>query len=349
MTIDSTFGNKSLLFSISNSYPVSIFLLITFLWSWLFWLAAIPFSNENPALMMSITFIGGYGPALGGVLTLQLQSDTTLNISSKRLRLLGIVFLVLLGIMSLRVWAGEIPYYDTLPEDPLLSVPVIILGLIAFLTGAFVISSARSSNQHVCSTMHSLIPTKISWFWLIFALFFLASLFLISWGISALFGLNISPAPLSEYSTLHASYLFMITFLVTGLIRGGMEEPGWRGVMLPKLQKSYSPLVASLIIAFFWDAWHIPLHLNGFYSSGLIEGMIQRSMYIIPASILLTWVYNKSEGHLLILVILHTTINIVGTAIPSSLPIIILGISFILFIVIKDKMYLKKEVEQVSV
>lgn len=343
------YPTRDLLFSIPNSYPVSTFLFITFLWSWLFWLAAIPFSNENPALMMAITFIGGYGPALGGVLTLQLQSRTKLNLSKKRLQLFGIVFLILLGVMSIRVWTGEIPYYDALPEDPLISLPVIILGLIAFLTGAFVISSARSSNPHVRSKMYSLVPSRISWFWLIFALFFLASLFLISWGISALFGLDISPAPLSEYPPLQASYLFMITFIVTGLIRGGMEEPGWRGVMLPELQKSYSPLVASLIIAFFWDAWHIPLHLNGFYSSGLIEGMIGRSMFIIPASILLTWVYNKSGGHLLILVILHTTINIVGTAIPSSMAYIILGISFVLFIVIKDKMYLKKGVEQASV
>lgn len=342
-------NKRGLLSSISNSYPVSTFLLITFLWSWLFWLAAIPFSNDNPALMMAITFIGGYGPALGGVLTLQLQSGTNLNLSQERLRLFGIIFLILLGIISLRVWTGAIPYYDALPEDPLISVPVIILGLIAFTTGAFVISSARSSIPHVRSTMHSLIPSSISWFWLIFALFFLASLFLVSWGISALFGLDISPPPLSEYSISEAVYLFAITFAVTTLIRGGMEEPGWRGVMLPELQKSYSPLVASLIIAFFWDAWHIPLHLNGFYSSGLVEGMIGRSMFIIPASILLTWVYNKSGGQLFILVILHTTMNIVSTAIPSSVPIIILGLSFVLIIVIKDKMYLKKEVEQVSV
>jgi membrane protease YdiL (CAAX protease family) len=342
MNTNSSSNKGGLLVSFSNSYPVSTFLLITFIWSWLFWIAAIPFSDDNPVLMMAITFIGGYGPALGSVLTLQLQSEIKIDLSRKRLQLIGIIFLILLGIMSLRIWAGEIPHYDTLSEDPLISVPVIVLGFFAFLTGAFVISSARSSNQHVRATMQSLISSNISWFWLIFVLFFLASLYLISWGLAALIGLNISPAPLSEYSPLQATYLFIITFIVTALIRGGMEEPRWRGFMLPELQKKYSPLVASVIIAFFWDAWHIPLHLNGFYSSGLVEGKVGRSIVIIPASILLTWVYNKSQGQLLVLVILHTTINIVGTAIPSSIVYPVLSISFILFIVFKDKMYLKQ-------
>lgn len=341
--------NRGLLYSVSNKYPTSTFLLITFLWSWCFWLASIPFSNENPALMLAITFIGGYGPALGGVLTLQLQSGIKFNTSSKRLGLLGIVFLILLVVISIRLWTGEIAYYDPLPENPSITVPVILLGFIALLTGAFVISSARSNNPNVRSTMHSLLPTNISWFWLIFALFFLASLLLISWGISALFGLDIFPAPLAEYTPKQASYLFILTFSVTAVLRGGMEEPGWRGVMLPQLQQKFSPLVATLIIAFFWDAWHIPLHLNGVYSSGLIEGMVGRSLVVIPVSILLTWVYNKTGGHLLVLVLLHTTVNIVPTAIPSSLLFGFLGIAFAIFIVIKDKMYLKREVKPVSV
>src|SRR5215472_12228405 len=48
---------------------------------------------------------------------------------------------------------------------------------------------------------------------------------------------------------------FVFVFLFVGL----GEETGWRGFALPELQKSYSPLVASLIIAVFWAAWHIPL------------------------------------------------------------------------------------------
>ena len=39
------------------------------------------------------------------------------------------------------------------------------------------------------------------------------------------------------------------------------EEPGWRGYALPRLEAHLGPLWASLVLAFLWAGWHLPLFL----------------------------------------------------------------------------------------
>ena len=69
----------------AQKHPVLTFLLINFAWTWLFWLAAIPFRAQNDLLVMAIVMIGGFGPALGGILTLGLRSGARPDFSAKRI------------------------------------------------------------------------------------------------------------------------------------------------------------------------------------------------------------------------------------------------------------------------
>jgi uncharacterized protein len=39
------------------------------------------------------------------------------------------------------------------------------------------------------------------------------------------------------------------------------EETGWRGYALPQLQRRFSPLASSLILAGLWFGWHLPQFL----------------------------------------------------------------------------------------
>jgi membrane protease YdiL (CAAX protease family) len=238
---------------LARSHPVLVYLLLAFSWSWLFWLAAIPLAGPDKTLMVVITFVGVYGPAVAGILTLRVQTSLTLDLSRKRIIVAGVAFTAIFVVMVLRYLAGSLPGYDMLPRNPTLTVPIVVFALLACLTGAWVISSARSSNPNVRARMASLLPSTLSLRWFGFALFFNAVILLISWGIGVLLGLEIIPPPLWEHAAPEAVYLLILTFLMTALIRGGMEEPGWRGFMLPELQKRFNPLGASLIIAVFWD------------------------------------------------------------------------------------------------
>jgi membrane protease YdiL (CAAX protease family) len=82
---------------------------------------------------------------------------------------------------------------------------------------------------------------------------------------------------------------------------------------LERLQKHFSPLISSLILAPIWWAWHLPLFfIQGTRQSGWDLGSPEFWFFtagIFPLSILLTWIYNCNKRSILAAVLLHFTYN----------------------------------------
>src|SRR5215217_4024503 len=115
--------------------------------------------------------------------------------------------------------------------------------------------------------------------------------------------------------------LGVAVFLAFSIFPGSAlgEEIGWRGYALPRLQAGRSALSASLLLAPIWALWHLPLWLTGkptstpiFYAAFVVSAF--------ALSVILTWVYNSSGGSLLMVVLLHATMNL-----PQTLAIDELG------------------------
>ncbi len=79
------------------------------------------------------------------------------------------------------------------------------------------------------------------------------------------------------------------------------EEPGWRGFAMPRLQAGRSPLAASLILGVFVAAWHLPLVLYG--HQPLHTALFGTAL----AQILYTWLANRTNGSVLIVMLAHAT------------------------------------------
>lgn len=47
--------------------------------------------------------------------------------------------------------------------------------------------------------------------------------------------------------------------IIPMIIGGGLEEIGWRGFMQGTLEKKYSPVKSTCLVALAWAIWHIPL------------------------------------------------------------------------------------------
>lgn len=80
--------------------------------------------------------------------------------------------------------------------------------------------------------------------------------------------------------------------LAVNLACGGSlgEEPGWRGVFLPRLLRREGPLAASLTLGVAWSLWHAPIDLaQGFGASGVFA-LVARLVFILPLALLFTWV-----------------------------------------------------------
>ncbi len=96
--------------------------------------------------------------------------------------------------------------------------------------------------------------------------------------------------------------------LLSSFIRGGLEEPGWRGYGLPVLQRRLGAFRASLVIGVVWAAWHIPLFvMPGSSQSG--TSFVFYLLAVLAISVITTWLYNESGGRVLLPIVFHTTWN----------------------------------------
>lgn len=103
---------------------------------------------------------------------------------------------------------------------------------------------------------------------------------------------------------INAIILFLLT-LIPGPIS---EEAGWRGFALEKLLLKYNGLLSGIILGLIWGLWHLPLFFitgSPQYDLSFLYFMLQ----IISITIFHTWLYINSRKSLLLMVILHWSMN----------------------------------------
>lgn len=107
--------------------------------------------------------------------------------------------------------------------------------------------------------------------------------------------------------------LFLPTLFMATLVPL-LEETGWRGYALDRLQFTHSALVASLILGVVWALWHFPLFfIPGWYHHDTVGfGTLEFWMFnigIVWLSVVFTWVYNNNGRSILAAIMLHAWIN----------------------------------------
>lgn len=100
-----------------------------------------------------------------------------------------------------------------------------------------------------------------------------------------------------------------VVYLTTIFIGGPIaEELGWRGYAQPKLQKKIGVGNAGLVIGLIWSLWHLPLIF--YYPSA--TGHLPIGYYIPLVTllgVLFAWIYNRSNGSVLLCILLHACVN----------------------------------------
>ncbi len=111
-----------------------------------------------------------------------------------------------------------------------------------------------------------------------------------------------------------ALYLFFIGPFI--------EELGWRGYVLDRLQTRWNALVSSLILGMVWALWHLPLFfIKDTYQYNLGVGSPSFWLFmidIIPGAVLLTWIFNNTRRSTLAAILFHFMGNFTGELIAAT-------------------------------
>lgn len=111
--------------------------------------------------------------------------------------------------------------------------------------------------------------------------------------------------------------LFLFAILVPLI-----EEMGWRGYVLDRLQTRYSALTSSLVLGVVWSLWHLPLFfVAGSYQAGLGIGTPEFWLFflsIIPLTVIITWIYNNTGRSIFAAILFHGMVNFSGEIIALS-------------------------------
>lgn len=103
---------------------------------------------------------------------------------------------------------------------------------------------------------------------------------------------------------------FPPALLLSVVVGGGQEEPGWRGFAQPALQQQHGALRASLLVGVAWALWHLPLFaIPGATQTELGLSFWVYVMYVPALSVLFAWVYNATGGSVLVCVLFHGALN----------------------------------------
>ena len=138
------------------------------------------------------------------------------------------------------------------------------------------------------------------------------ALFLLSWGFVSVRAGQFEIAAL-QAGPLGSAWILLVCFAHNLLLGGSLgEEIGWRGFLLPALLRERSPLGASLVLAVAGGLWHLPIDLYAGFGVAGPGAILIRILFLVPVSILFTWFYLRSRGSLLVVILLHTSVNVMS-------------------------------------
>ena len=216
---------------------------------------------------------------------------------------------------------------------------------------AIVITAFLAGKHGIGDLFRPLKIWRVGIVWYLFVLLFQPILFYVSkWIDFSLLGRSYEVvSPLSTLD-IEAPFVFIAISVIISAIPGAfMEELGWRGFALSKLQYKYNALIASIILGLIWGLWHIPsiMYLEGTDVLNIVWAVVNT----VSATILFTWVYNNTKGSLLLVTLFHASIqyseNFLGV-IPSQTANLLKWLVVIVIVMVVGSANLSKSNERIQ-
>lgn len=214
---------------------------------------------------------------------------------------------------------------------------VIIVSCLFALFTAWVVSSAYARKPGIRNHFSTILRPKGPWYWYLIVFLIFPGILLLAFGITRLFG-GQAEFYLAGSGLGIGLLVVILDFLKGFLMTGGInEESGWRGFALPRLQAKYPVIISAGIVWFFWAAWHIPYDLGrGVPIGWMLEN---RLFWNLVFAILMSWLYNRTNGSILAPALFHPAMNTFGNLFSITLAGRVLFIVLTVYAIISDRMW----------
>ncbi len=234
-------------------------------------------------------------------------------------------FLAVTYAISWAAWLGLASAHRVI--GPGLS-PGYLLGLVGPLVGAVAITAIADGRRGLRDLGARMIRVRVGVrFWAIalgvpvaiyaatyvvlaaYSMFLLAPVTLPTWA---------SVGQLDGFPMVNAAALLVLVLVINGF----GEETGWRGFLLPELQRRHSPLAAALLVTAAWAPWHVPAFLiNETYRHMPVAMIPMFFLGLVAGSIFLTWLYNRGRCSIALVAGFHAMFNLTSASVGARGPI----------------------------
>jgi membrane protease YdiL (CAAX protease family) len=190
--------------------------------------------------------------------------------------------------------------------------PVFLVGVFAPSLVAIALTALRAGREGVVRLIAPIGWWQVSAGWYLFAIAYTPAI--------KLLGAVIHRILTGEWPVFGTTpWLLMLAAVALSTWVQAGEEVGWRGYLLPALARYLGLAGASLVLGVVWAAWHLPLFfMEGSGSDG--QSFPIYALHVTALSVAMAWLFWGTGGSLLLVMVMHASVNNTIGIVPAALP-----------------------------
>lgn len=175
------------------------------------------------------------------------------------------------------------------------------------------LTAARNGREAVVELLARVVQWQVSIRWYIFAV---AYMVVVKLCVALLYRAVTGSWPLFGHE---GAALILLAIVFSTPVQSG-EEIGWRGYALPRLLQRLGFAGAGIVLGVIWAAWHLPLFfLPGADKFG--QSFPVWALEVTALSVAIAFLYVRTNGSLLLTMLMHSAVNQTLGTVPGALPI----------------------------
>jgi membrane protease YdiL (CAAX protease family) len=210
-------------------------------------------------------------------------------------------------------WASAPVLGGTAPGLATLGGAVFLLGVFAPSFVALALTSKAEGRAGVTALLRRTVKWPAGARWFLFAFGYMAAIKLAA---AVLHRLAAGGWPTFGQESL---FIMAAATVVSTPVQAG-EEIGWRGYALPRLARYLGLPSASIVLGAIWASWHLPIFsIPGSDTAG--QSFLVYLLGVTALSVAMAWLYWRTDGSLLMTMLMHAAINNTKDIVPSAVAI----------------------------